>query len=133
LAFAPDGRAWLAAGNSGEVLVFERSTHRLLHRLETGADQVNDAGYSPDGRFIAALDNVGRVWLWWARSGALHASLWLRNEPGRAGSDAFGLLGQLRQLAWLPDSLRLAIATQSGVAVLVPLPPEHPSPGIATR
>jgi hypothetical protein len=48
--------------------------------------------------------------------------LWLRNEPGRAGSDAFGLLGPLRRLAWLPDSRRLAIATQSGAALLVALP-----------
>jgi len=128
LAFAPDGRSWLASGNSGDVLVFDRVTRQLLRRLETGADQVNDAAFSPDGRFVAAIDNVGRLWIWWAASGRSHGTLWLRNEPGRVGNDAFGVLGQLRQLAWLPDSQRLAIATQSGVAVLVPLPREGAKP-----
>jgi WD40 repeat protein len=122
LAFAPDGRRWLAAGSAGDVLVFDRSTRQRLLRLETGADQVNSAAFSPDGRFVAALDNVGRLHLWEAAEGRRHAVLWLRNEPGRAGSDAFGLLGPLRRLAWLPDSRRLAIATQSGAALLVALP-----------
>ena len=119
LAFAPDGKRWLAAGASGDVLVYDRATRQLLQRLETGADQVNGAAYSPDGRYIAALDNVGRLWLWDAASLQRLATLWLRNEPGRAGSDAHGVLGQLRRLAWLPDARRVAIATQSGTALVV--------------
>jgi WD40 repeat protein len=119
LAFAPDGKRWLAAGSSGDVLVFDRSSRQLVKRLETGADQVNSAAYSPDGRFIAALDNVGRLWLWDAATLSRVATLWLRNEPGRAGSDAHGVLGQLRRLAWLPDGKRVAIATQSGTALVV--------------
>jgi WD40 repeat protein len=128
LGFAPDGRRWLAAGNSGDVLVYDRATHELRQRLETGADQVNDAAFSPDGRWVAALDNVGRVWLWGAADGQPHATLWLRNEPGRVGNDAFGVLGQLRRLAWLPDAQGLAIATQSGVAVVIGLPPDATPP-----
>jgi hypothetical protein len=46
----------------------------------------------------------------------------LRHEPGRIGNDSFGLLGQLRHLAWLGDSRRVAIATQSGVAVVIDVP-----------
>lgn len=119
LAFTPDGKRWLAAGASGDVLVYDRATRQLIKRLETGADQVNSAGFSPDGRFIAALDNVGRLWLWNADTLQRLATLWLRNEPGRAGNDAHGLLGQLRRLAWLPDAKRVAIATQSGAALVV--------------
>lgn len=119
LAFAPDGKRWLAAGASGDVLVYERATRQLVKRLETGADQVNSAAFSPDGRYIAALDNVGRLWLWDAAALQRLATLWLRNEPGRAGADAHGVLGQLRRLAWLPDAKRVAIATQSGAAVVV--------------
>jgi WD40 repeat protein len=119
LAFAPDGRRWLAAGASGDVLVFDRATRKLTGRLETGADQVNSAAYSPDGRYIAALDNVGRLWVWGASVLDRQATLWLRNEPGRIGNDAHGVLGQLRRLAWLPDSRRVAVVTQSGTALVV--------------
>lgn len=133
LAFAPDGQRWLAAGASGDVLVYERATRRLLGRLETGADQVNSAAYSPDGRYIAALDNVGRLWLWDAARLERLATLWLRNEPGRAGSDAHGVLGQLRRLAWLPDAKRVAIATQSGTALVVSVVAEDWLPAQATQ
>ena len=60
LAFAPDGKRWLAAGSSGDVLVFDRSSRQLVKRLETGADQVNIAlrapfQLEPIERFAAAL------------------------------------------------------------------------------
>lgn len=122
LAFAPHGRQWLAAGAAGDVLVFDRASRRLLQRLETGADQVHAAAFSPDGRFIAAIDNAGRLQLWSAPQWQAHATLWLRREPGRSASDALGALGALRRLAWLPDSQRIAVATQSGAAVVVTLP-----------
>ncbi|MDP1648857.1 MAG: WD40 repeat domain-containing protein [Rubrivivax sp.] len=124
LSFRADGQAWLASGNSGEVLVFDRATRQLRTRLDTGADQVNAAAYSPDGRFIAALDNVGRLHVWQADTLQAHASLWLRNEPGRVGTDAYGFVGQLRGLAWLPESRRVAIATQSGVVMVLAVPTE---------
>ena len=124
LSFSADGLAWLASGNSGEVLVFDRITRQLRARLDTGADQVNGAAYSPDGRHIAAIDNVGRLHVWQADSLRAQASLWLRNEPGRVGTDGFGLVGQLRGLAWLPDSRRVAIASQSGVVMVLAVPTE---------
>jgi len=124
LSFRADGQAWLASGNSGEVLVFDRATRQLRARLDTGADQVNAAAYSPDGRLIAALDNVGRLHVWQADTLQAHASLWLRNEPGRVSTDSFGLVGQLRGLAWLPESRRVAIATQSGIVMVLAVPTE---------
>jgi WD40 repeat protein len=122
LAFAPHGRQWLAAGAAGDVLVFDRATRRLLQRLQTGADQVHASAFSPDARFIAAIDNAGRLQLWSAPQWQAHATLWLRREPGRSAGDALGALGALRRLAWLPDSQRIAVATQSGAVVLVTLP-----------
>jgi WD40 repeat protein len=127
LAVAPDGRTLLAAGSSGEVLLFDRATRQLVQRLDTGADQVNGAGFSPDGRLVAAIDNVNRLHLWSVPDRQPQATLWLQHEPGRVPSDALGRLGPLRSLAWLPDSRRIAIAAQSGVVVVVTLPPE-PAP-----
>jgi WD40 repeat protein len=124
LAFAPDGQRWLAAGSAGDVLIFDRSTRKLLQRLETGADQVHAAAFSLDGKFIAAIDNAGRLQVWQGAPLQRYATLWLRNEPGRAGNDAFGVLGPLRRLAWLPDSRRVAIATQSGVVLVIAVPVE---------
>ena len=122
LDFAPDGRRWLAAGSAGDVLVFDRATRQLLQRLETGADQVHAAAFSPDGNFVAAIDNAGRLQVWQGARLQRYATLWLRNEPGRVGNDAFGVLGALRRLVWLPDSRRVAIATQSGVVVVIAVP-----------
>jgi WD40 repeat protein len=124
LSFAPDGKRWIAAGNSGDVLVFDRTTRQVVKRLETAADQVNAAAFSPDGNFVAALDNAGRLLVWHGAELNRYATLWLRNEPGRVGTDAFGLLGQLRKLAWLPDSRRIVVATQNGAAVVVAVPIE---------
>jgi len=124
LAFAPDGRRWLAAGAAGDVLVFDRATRKLQQRLETGADQVHAAAFSPDGKFVAAIDNAGRLQVWQGEALQRYATLWLRNEPGRAGNDAFGVLGPLRRLAWLPDGRRVAIATQSGVVLVIAVPVE---------
>jgi len=124
LAFASDGRRWLAAGAAGDVLVFDRATRKLLQRLETGADQVHAAAFSPDGQFIAAIDNAGRLQVWQGAPLQRYATLWLRTEPGRPGNDAAGVLGPLRRLAWLPDSRRVAIATQSGVVLVVAVPVE---------
>jgi hypothetical protein len=112
----------LAAGSSGEVLLFDRDSRQLLKRLHSGADQINSAAISPDGRFIAALDNIGRLLVWQLPDATPYATLALRHEPGRIGNDSFGLLGQLRHLAWLGDSRRVAIATQSGVAVVIDVP-----------
>jgi len=124
LAFAPDGRRWLAAGAAGDVLVFDRATRKLLQRLETGADQVHAAAFSPDGQFVAVIDNAGRLQLWQGPQLQRYATLWLRNEVGRIGNDAHGVLGPLRRLAWLPDSRRVAIAAQSGVVMVIAVPVE---------
>lgn len=56
------------------------------------------------------------------------ATVWLRNERGRVGNDAHGVLGRLRRMAWLPDSKALAIAARSGVAVVVVEVPSAAAP-----
>ena len=124
LAFASDGQRWLAAGAAGDVLIFDRAARKLQQRLETGADQVHAAAFSPDGQFVAAIDNAGRLQVWRGAPLQRYATLWLRTEAGRAGNDAFGVLGPLRRLAWLPDGRRVAIATQSGVVLVLAVPVE---------
>ena len=93
-----------------------------VRRLDDALGPDLDEPPSPDGRFIAAIDNAGRLQLWSAPQWQAHATLWLRREPGRSASDALGALGALRRLAWLPDSQRIAVATQSGAAVVITLP-----------
>ncbi len=121
LAFSDGGRTLVAAGNSPDVFVFERAGRRLLARLETGAAMVASAAPSPDGEFIAAADNGGRLHLWRGPAHVPYATLDLRREPGRQPGDPAGALGQPRRLAWLADSRRLAVATQSGAILIIPI------------
>ncbi len=121
LAFSADGRILVAAGNSPDVFVFERAGRRLVARLETGSDQVTTAALSPDGELVAAADNAGRFYLWQTATGTLRATLDLRREPGRAARDPNAGLGQLRRIAWLADGKRVAVATQAGAVVIVPV------------
>ena len=97
-----------------------------VQRLETGADQVNAAAFSPDGRFIAALDNVGRLQLWAAASCSAMPRCGCATSPGRAGSDA---LRRARPAAprWpgCRTARRVAIATQSGTALVIAVPVEE--------
>jgi WD40 repeat protein len=67
LAFAPDGKTFLAAGGSpaevGSVEVFDWVTKKRRHRIELGKDLVYKVAWSPDGsRWAAACaDGLCRV------------------------------------------------------------------------
>jgi WD40 repeat protein len=73
LAFTPDGQtiAVSDSGNqrgknfSGGVLLLERGTGKLVRELPTPGVSTNHVVFSPDGRWLAAVDGVGvRVWDW---------------------------------------------------------------------
>ena len=118
LSFSPDGAFWLAAGNDGDVFVFDRATGKLAARLETGATMVTSAAFSPDGRYIAATDNQERLHVWSGKGGfQAQASVLLRAPIGHLPTESNMALGGLRRLQWLPGH-RVALATASG-SVLV--------------
>src|SRR5262249_34991487 len=54
VAFAPDGTKLLWGEMSGEVALWDLPGGRLLFREKLHEGQVNDVGFSPDGRLMAS-------------------------------------------------------------------------------
>ncbi|MBI3948731.1 MAG: hypothetical protein HY321_22670 [Armatimonadetes bacterium] len=70
LAFSPDG-ATLATGTRGGVSLYDTATGRRRASLKAGGGAgVEAVGFTADGKVLHALDGLGRVWRWNARTGA---------------------------------------------------------------
>jgi WD40 repeat protein/class 3 adenylate cyclase len=69
LAWSPDG-SLIATGDNypdGEVIVWDAGTGRPLHVLE--AEQIYSVAFSPDGRKLAAVGDLGILHVWDAATG----------------------------------------------------------------
>jgi WD40 repeat protein/serine/threonine protein kinase len=99
LAFSPDGRRVVSAGNGdGTVKIWDVGTGELIGSLAGPMDGVVCVAYSPDGRRIASADGShATVRLWDAASGALFRTL-------RGHGD------QVVSVVFSPDSSRCASA-----------------------
>ncbi|MHC4065534.1 MAG: protein kinase domain-containing protein, partial [Planctomycetota bacterium] len=64
LAFSPDSRRIVTAGEHGVARVWNVATGTLVHELTGQANQVHCAAYSPDGQRIATGGNDNDIWLW---------------------------------------------------------------------
>ena len=69
--FSPDGR-FMAAGGAGGIIIWDAKTWKELRRFggEAIAGGRGHVGFSRDGRYIAAIDTVGRLRFWDPASGA---------------------------------------------------------------
>lgn len=105
VAWSPDGKR-LAVGNySGDVQVWDASTHQLLHMWKNGANNpILNVAWSPDGKTLASGELGGDIHLWDAESGATSQTL---TGYTTARRDVNGL-------AWSPDGRLLASAHQDG-------------------
>ena len=65
-----DGRLWLVQDWRGHA-VWDHTTRKVLCRLADDVDEYYESAFSPDGRFIAALDEYGGVRVWNVQSGRL--------------------------------------------------------------
>jgi WD40 repeat protein len=105
IAWSPDGTR-LAVGNfSGDVQVWDASTHQLLHTWKSGAGSpIISVAWSPDGKTLASGELGGDIHLWDVESGAL----------GRTITGYTDARCDVNGLAWSPDGLLLASAHQDG-------------------
>ncbi|MEU7023592.1 DNA-binding protein [Streptomyces sp. NPDC046203] len=114
LTFSPDGTA-IGLGSSAGVLVRDIASGRDLARLDTEA--AADVRFSPDGAFVAAFDEEGRVLLW--RLASPEAGPVFRHALGSEAADQYevdftaGVIRYLDGSGTAVRSLALGSATTS--------------------
>lgn len=63
-AYGHDGRRFLVAGNSGEVLVYDSADEKEPIRCRSGSRQLDGAGFGPDDTLVAAVSQDAVLHLW---------------------------------------------------------------------
>lgn len=64
VAFVPGGKLVLAAGNDGDIWVWQRATGKLQHRFKGHKGKVNHLSVSRDGHYAvsSSWDHTARIW-----------------------------------------------------------------------
>jgi WD40 repeat protein/serine/threonine protein kinase len=116
LAFDPEGKRLAVEdgeADDNQLLVYDVQTGAKVHTLPTGENCIQDAAFSPDGRYLAAIGgescftgDAGMVRIWDAATGELV-------------HDLTGHVGLVAALAFSPDSQRLATVGHEDPAVRV--------------
>jgi WD40 repeat protein len=104
LAFRPDGGA-LAATCGPLLWVWDVAGGAVLARLKAGGRHFQAAAFTPDGRFLAAVNNDATARFWDART-------WREARAFDWG------VGSLTCLAFAPDGQRAAAGTRKGQIVV---------------
>jgi dipeptidyl aminopeptidase/acylaminoacyl peptidase len=110
--FSPHGKDVVTAGVR-QALVWSPKTGRRRLRLRGHAAPINDAAFSPDGRWIATGSEDRTIRIWDARSGRPIAAL------GNYGSE-------VAAVAFTPDSRRILTSGVHGTVRLYPCIPCAP-------
>ncbi len=124
--FAPDA-TWLAvAGGDGKIRVVTLAGDAAPRVLRGPASRLTALAVSPDGRYLAAGDRRGGVWLWDVESGE-SAELWRHASevirvaftPGGllSQSEGFGVRLMSRPLPSEPTALRTWLAAATTVRI----------------
>ena len=109
-AFAPGGRAVATASRDCSVSIRSSSTGTETWLLQMKAP-INRVGYSPNGDFIAAADDSGRVGVWRALS--RRSAVFIAEFQGPESQAA-----RTSRIEFLPDSRCLLTATAKGAICL---------------
>jgi Anaphase-promoting complex subunit 4 WD40 domain len=106
MAYGPKGKSWAATSTAGEVMLFrpEGAGFAGVALAQGSAAAVNCVGFSPDGQFLAAGGQAGRLWVWNVATQAVIAQL----DYPRAWID---------HLAWSPTQNQLAFSVGKAVQV----------------
>ena len=64
MAYSPDGRRALSAGQDGKLLVWNVDTGERLRALEGHSGAIWSVAYSADGRYAVTAGQDGSVRLW---------------------------------------------------------------------
>jgi WD40 repeat protein len=92
VAFSSDGARLVTASRDHDARIWDATTGRFVRLLEGHFGAVNDARFSPDGRWIVTA-GPRTAGLWDARSGAL--VVFLRGHKGTVTSAAFDPTGRI--------------------------------------
>jgi WD40 repeat protein len=119
IAFSPDGnevaiacsasKGGIGRGAEGGVSIWDIARRKQVASMAGATDQdVNTVGFSPDGKFLAAGDYLGRVILWDRATSRQAGTIDARphdadEEDGRAGAPVIG------SLQFTPDSKSLLV------------------------
>lgn len=131
LRFAPDDTRLLAAGFRGALSVLDPAhPERPAVTLRGLRSAVAALSWSPDGARVAAADDIGRVWVWSAETGALLARMPSLGLPATAlAFDAPGrhliVAAEALQTWRLPDRWRPSAMCREGGIAAVALSPDE--------
>jgi WD40 repeat protein len=104
VAFGPDGRLLAAAGNDGQVRIWEVPSRRPRLILKGHRRKVRDLAFSPDGQHLASVADDSQIRIWKMRDGSIEKTLTRATE--------------LVAVAFTPDGKTLASAQQGGLVTL---------------
>jgi WD40 repeat protein len=103
VAFHPDGRRVVSAGNDGKIRVWEMNTSKgIFTRDGYEGPYLAEAAFSPDGRYFAGLVGKGDVKVWDAITGA---EVCVFSDHG------------VQHLAFSPDSRHIASCTKDNIKI----------------
>ncbi|WP_328224589.1 NB-ARC domain-containing protein [Streptomyces sp. NBC_00310] len=108
VAWSPDGRRLLTAGDDNRLVLWDAERHEVIRVLARRLTYPGAVAWSADGRWVAAGDGTDVL-------------LWRTTEWQRAGTIAVG--ASVNALAFAPDGSRLTVATSSMELRVVPLDP----------
>jgi WD40 repeat protein len=92
-ALAPDGKA-LAVGNYQFIALLDTTTGRELRRLPGAFSGAQSLAFSPDGKFLAAVNSSNRIQLWDLAAGKSLHQIAPRDNRSRPISIAFSADGK---------------------------------------
>jgi len=104
LVVSPDGK-WIATGNNDVLRIFEASTRRRVHELDSPGSWGDVQVFTPDGRLLLASGKRGEILLW-------------ETESGRRLALLDGHEDAVTALAVSPDGTRFASASLDGTVLL---------------
>jgi WD40 repeat protein len=117
-AFSPDGKIVAAAAfPSGDVVLFDTGTGRVIRRLRVPGASLDGIGFSPDGTQVIAPTSDGAA-IWDVATGALR--LRLRGHGAPVQSVAFGDGGRLVATSSTDDETRVWDAATGDLLTIVP-------------
>jgi WD40 repeat protein len=120
VAYAPDGKALVAGGFAGEIVLVESGVKRILQASSTsGPAAIRAVAFSPDGTILATGSDDGRVRLWDVSLGRVKYVLerHVQAAPGLDFAPGVEPPTAVQGLAFSPDGRMLASIGVDGKAI----------------